>query len=242
MTEEIKDPMVYIWEKVPKTKEGFIHYLTGDIPYLYRNGFVDTNRFTFQQWAKAFDDCKQKDGSYLVSKDKFLSLKIYRYTGPVFKPFDAQKIREGEWTDEDLQKLFERSLKPSSTVTHEIFWKLIDTFKKKGSLKNGHLVIDAPFKIQLGYLVEKFPSPRRRLEKEVARLREERENQYRSSVQSRDSSVFVSGALASETKMDELQKLQGSAPLKKNQTPPLKISGPSLDIKKLRKPGKKISS
>ena len=70
--EDIKDPMEFIWDKVPKNKQGAIHYLPGDIPYLYRNGFVDSTRYTYDQWKKAFEDCKQDDDSYIVNKNKFL--------------------------------------------------------------------------------------------------------------------------------------------------------------------------
>src|SRR5690349_10807510 len=125
MAEDVKDPMEYIWDKVPKNKQGFIHYLPGDIPYLYNNGFVDSQRYTYEQWKSAFVDCLQSDGSYLVSKDKFMSLRPFRYVGNVFTPFDPKRVREGEWNDGDLKKLFERSIKPSSSISEEIYWNSI---------------------------------------------------------------------------------------------------------------------
>ncbi|MBI2339977.1 MAG: hypothetical protein HYU99_06405 [Deltaproteobacteria bacterium] len=240
MPQEIQDPMEYIWEKVPKTKEGFIHYLPGDIPYLYRNGFVDSTRFAYPQWKNAFDDCKQADGSYLVSKEKFMSLRPYRYTGPVFKPFDPNLVREGEWTDEDLKKLYFRSIKPSSGITEEVFWNSVKALKDQGLVKGGNLLVDATVKKQLAYLIERFPSPRRRLEKEVNRIREERETQARAISCDRDASGFVGGKLSSEAKVEDLKKLQSSAPVRAPvQTYP--DEAPAVDIKKLRKPGKKIT-
>ncbi len=243
MTEENKDPMDYIWEKVPKTAAGFIHYLSGDIPYLYQNGFVDTNRFSYKEWQQAFDDCKQADNSYLISKNKFLSLRRFRYEGPLFVPFDPYRVREGEWTDEDLKKLFERSIKPSSSITEDIFWNSVKALKDSGSLQNGKLLVDDTVKKQLAYLIERFPSPRRRLEKEVHRIREEREVELRKVSENRDSSVFVAGKLASETKLQEFKKLETASPsgASSKSDKPFKSSSEGIDIKKLRKPGRKIT-
>ena len=100
MPEEIHDPMEYIWEKIPKTKEGLVHYLPGDIPYLYFNGFVDAVQFPYEEWESAFDDVKQSDGSYLVGRDKFMSLRRFRYVGPLYNPFDAHRVRDAEALDD----------------------------------------------------------------------------------------------------------------------------------------------
>lgn len=241
MAEEINDPMEYIWEKVPKTTQGFIHYLPGDIPYLYRNGFVDAIRYTYPQWKEAFKDCLQKDGTYLVGKNKFLSLRKYRYNGPCFQPFEPSKVREGEWRDDELKKLYDLSIKPSSSVSEEVFWNSIKALKNQGLVQNGNLLVNKAVKTQLAYLIERFPSPRRRLEKEVSRIREERELQTKKVSKDRDTSLFVSGKLASETKLEDFKKLETSLPLKDNGSPAVTESAPTINIKSLRKPGKKIS-
>lgn len=229
--------MEYIWEKVPKTAEGLIHYLPGDIPYLYQNGFVDTRRFTYPQWKAAFKDCEQDDGTYLVSRDKFMSFRVYRYTGPVFQPFEPHRVREGEWTDADLQKLFDLSIKPSSGIPEDVFWNSVKALKDQGLVKGKNLLVDKATKTQLAYLVERFPSPRRRLEKEVARIREERETTYRETTKNRDASRFTAGKLASESKMEEFKGLQS-----KTEKPSKAVSTDAgISIKKLKKPSKKIT-
>jgi len=240
MAEEIKDPMEYIWERVPKTASGQIQYLAGDIPYLYRNGFVDTTRYTYQQWKAAFDDVLQDDGTYLVSKEKFMSLRVFRYEGPVFKPFEAARVREGEWSDEDLQKLFDRSIKPSSTVTQDIFWNSVKALKDQGFIQNGKLFVNQAVKNQLNYLIERFPSPRRRLEKEVNRIRADREAQINESKKNRDSSLFVVGKTSTENKMEDFRKLQTTTSVTAEDTA-VDPDAPTLDLKSLRKPRGKIS-
>jgi hypothetical protein len=241
MTTAHQDPMEYIWERVPKTKDGFIHYLPGDIPYLYTNGFVDTLAFTFQEWSAAFQDCIQPDKSYLIPKEKFLSLRTFRYEGPVFPPFDAQKVREGEWDDENLQKLYDLSIKPSSSIQKDIFWNSINSLKKQGFVQNGNLLINKAVKTQLAYLVERFPSPRRRLEKEVARIRKEQQAQFKDVNQSRDSSSFEEGKAVSEVKAEKFKELQAKAPIAPTLTSPdVVLKHEAIDIKKLKKPMSKI--
>lgn len=239
MSEAAQDPMEYIWERVPKNENGHIHYLAGDIPYLYRNGFVDTTIYTYQQWKSAFSDCLQTDGTYIVAKDKFMSLRKYRYVGPVFSPFEAQKVREGEWTDEDLQKLFDLSIKPSSTITQDIFWNSVKALKDQGFIQNNHLFVNQAVKNQLNYLIERFPSPRRRLETEVQRIRSDREAQIMAANESRDTSLFVSGKTSGESRLDDFKKLQSSTSI--TDDPAIDPEGPLLDIKSLKKPRGKIN-
>lgn len=244
MSENISDPMEYIWERVPKNAQGYIHYLAGDIPYLYRNGFVDSTRFTYEQWKKAFDDCLQSDDSYLVSKEKFFSLRLFRYTGPLYEPFDAKKVREGEWVDADLKKLFKRSIQPSSSITEDIYWNSIAALKKQGFVSpQGNLMVNKAVKTQLAYLIERFPSPRRRLEKEVSRLKKEQEEKEMDMAGKRDTSLFTTGKATSNIQAEKLEKFQSSQPVRAShvvKTTPLKKSGEEIDIKKLQKPRGKI--
>ncbi|HBF13415.1 MAG TPA: hypothetical protein DDW49_08555 [Deltaproteobacteria bacterium] len=236
-----QDPMEYIWERIPKTKDGLIHYLPGDIPYLYENGFVDTGRVTPQQWIQAFESYKQADGSYLLSKEKFLSLRVFRYEGPLFEPFDPYKVREGEWTDAQLKILYDQSIRPSTVVPEDVFWNSVAALKKQGLVKNGNLWADATTKKQLAYLVERFPSPRRRLEKEVNRLRKERESEYRQVTQKRDSSKFVEGKFASEKEAEKFKSLQSKTAKKQTNSKKTTTEASTVDIKKLRKPTRKIT-
>lgn len=242
MAEEINDPMEYIWEKIPKTKEGLVHYLPGDIPYLYFNGFVDAVQFSFEEWEGAFNDVKQEDGTYLVSRDKFMSLRRFRYVGPLYRPFDPQRLPEGEWTDEDLQKLYDLSIRPSSGITEEVYWNSIKALKGQGLVaNNGRLILNKAVKTQLAYLIERFPSPRRRLEKEVHRIRQEREAEYRSAVEKRDASIFMAGKLASEDKQERFQALQSAGHSTAAAVKKILPDKPGIDIKKLKKPPRKIS-
>lgn len=175
----VLDPMDYIWSKLPKSRaadgEAYIEYTITDLPYLYHNGFVDTQAYSLDDWLIAFIPFKQDNGSYRLNKEQFLNLRHYRYAGMIRAPFDPLRIREGEWTEEDLWKLYHLSIKPSSTLSEEQYGTMIATAKKKGRFVEGKFRLDRSFKTRLKQLVEQNPSPLRRLELRVAGERKKEE-------------------------------------------------------------------
>lgn len=245
------DAMEYIWGRLPKQKDGkTIRYLPGDLPYLYNNGFVDCVKFTLDQWQRAFAVFRQQDGTYVLNKEQFMAMRVFRYTGPTHEVFDAMKIRPGTWLDEKLKILYNKSIKIASTIPEDIFWTSVKAMKKSGLVDaQGNLFIDDRVKTQINYLVDRFPSPRRRLEKEVARLRKERDAHLSSNQKNRDASGFIVGKTGKESQLEDLRKLQSSATSQNTSvrdtiSQPVKTTGESLDLKSLRKgsaPSKIIS-
>ncbi len=172
MANQELDAMAYIWRRLPKQrgKDGveYIEYAADDLPFLYYNGFVDCATYTLEQWTKAFEPFKKAGGLYHLNERNFFSLRAFRYAGPVREPFDAMKIREGEWTEEELWKLYTLSISPSSHLTKGDFQDLLTQAQKKGAFKDGFFTIDAVFKARIGALIDKAPSPLRRLELRIA--------------------------------------------------------------------------
>lgn len=234
--EEFLMQSLYIWEKVPKTKEGFIKYIPNDLPYLYHNGFVDTKAHTYEQWVEAFQPCKQEDGTYLIDRDHFLNLTWFR-PRIVGKPFDPFKVPEKEWTDEHLGIMYKLRIYEGSEVSEDTFWKVIEALKKKGHQKNGNLYFNGEVKTTIFELIERFPSPARRLQKAVAEIRKKEEDKFRKGSATKTKSQFVSGQFESEKKLESFQQLQSkSAPIEEPEIDESK----TVDLKSLRRHSKKI--
>lgn len=236
------DAMEYIWERLPKNKDGkTISYLPGDPAYLYHNGFVDAIKYTFDQWLSALIPFKNKDSSgYTLDRRGFMMLKVFRYHGPSHEVFDPVKLRDGSWPNDELEYLYENSVRYSSTISRDIFWRSIDALKKKGFTdKSGQLLVNDVVKKQFEYLVEKFPSPQRRLEKEVKRLREERDEELSKHQSNRDASSFTIGTSQKEEELKKFKELEtAQKPATEKSTPD--DSGAVIDIRSLKKPTGKV--
>jgi hypothetical protein len=239
MTQPKFDAMQYIWERLPKEKDGkHVRYIKGDIPYLYYYGFVDTRKFALKQWQAAFEPFRQPDGTFLVNQAQFMLLRVYRYNEPVQEPFDPKKLRLGPWPHKELQFLFEKTLKKCTVIPDNIFWNSITALKKRGKVNaNNDLLIDEEVQKQFAYLIDRFPTPRRNLEKEVARLRQEKEKAQSVHQKNRDATVFTVGQSERDHKVDAFQKLQSSqsTPSPTRPAAPAPAAEPAgVDLKALR--------
>lgn len=237
-------PMEYIWDQIPKQADGSIRYLKHDLDYLYYHGFVHSRRFTLQQWKSAFAPYKQPDESYVLNKHHFLLLEPFRYAGMANEVFDPSKIKERAYTDAELRYLYDHAIHIASDVNIEAYWAYLNAFKTQGHVDaKGNLIIDNTVKTGLFILLEKFPSPRRRLEKEVLRIRSSRDAELQANQKHRDRSGFMVGQTGMETQQAALESLQSSTTKKSKQKmgdDDEKPAKDSIDIKKLRKPPKKF--
>lgn len=134
--------MEYIWQKVPKVlKDGqeYVTYAKTDLPYLYNSGLVDTKRYTFDQWEKAFADCLGEDGQYWVNHKKMIFLGMFRYSKAVGDPFDPLKLKTGKWPIDRLWRVYNNSVIPSCSLPPEFIKQKFDQiFRKKMSLKEAY--------------------------------------------------------------------------------------------------------
>ena len=160
--------------------------------------------------------------------------------GPSHEVFDPAKLRDGAWPDDELEYLYNNSVKYSSTITKDIFWRSVDALKKKGFTdKTGQLVINDVVKKQFEYLVEKFPSPQRRLEKEVKRLREDRDEEREKHQKNRDASGFSIGQSQKEADLEKFKELEGKSHVSTVSEKSDSV-GAVIDIKSLKKPTGKV--
>lgn len=72
------DPMEHIYVRVPKTRDGLICYAPTDVSYLYREGFVDQEEWSLEDWQDAMEPFRQSNNVYLLDHDDFLTLRPYR--------------------------------------------------------------------------------------------------------------------------------------------------------------------
>ncbi len=168
LIEKNKAFMESLWRSSHKEKNPspaclgeYVRYNPGDPKFLYSNGFVDEEKYSYADWESAFEKHKQPDNTYLFSKEDFIQLGKYKYAGRVKKPLDVMQLREG-WYELDHWKEFCLSaLFPSTILTADRYDEMIERAKGAGSIENGRIKIDAPAKLRLKELLDYYPSPRR---------------------------------------------------------------------------------
>lgn len=233
-----KEAMEYIWQRIPKQKDGnTIKYNKADLDYLYLHGFVDTRRFPIETWKKAFRKFAQEDGSFILNKDQFMALRLFRYQGQSDEVFDPFRIQEGPWPDNSLQKLYDKSIAKASELSEEAYWAFMNTLKERGHVNDdGHLMMSRTVQIGLKHLIDRYPSPRRRLELEVDRLKKEREGKIADNQKNRDSSGFAVGQSEKENKVKDYKNFLSTKSPHAQEKPVVDESAETIDLKSLKKP------
>ncbi len=157
--------MELFWDRLPKRPDDdHITLSQEDIDAMWESGIVDTKQYPITAWRDAFDVHRQADGTYVLSKEEFLSKETYRYKGEIMVPFDAMQINEGKYTDEGLNELFDASIAPSSSLSPAEIKKFLDDLKTLFREPNGLVKIGKEAKAQIRDMIEANPSPLRKLE------------------------------------------------------------------------------
>lgn len=242
LIEENRSDMETIWRRSPKEehlpphlKGEYVLYLATDPRYLYLSGFVDVKNFSYEEWENAFQNCKQPNGSYLISKDQFIALGKYKYSGPVKKPLDAMKIREGWYKLTDWHEFCVNSILPSTSLLSIDNLILMEKMARdQGKIVGDRIFVDKSDKLRLKQLFDEHPSPVRRREIAVAEAYEE----LVKSESERSKAAIVKTTFKKGQKLgDKDKKILKETLLKSAQitSPTNKEEPPTLSLKDLRK-------
>lgn len=165
------DPMEQIWEKIATpdaTGEKVVVYKgEQDLVFLYANGLVDADQYGLEEWVAAFADSRQKDGTYRLTHEQWMAKKKFRYNGPVHKPFDPQRLKDGEYTPEEFYGILKEELVPSTWLTEQSIPKVMKNYQAAGKFKDGKFVIDQALKDDFEKILRFYPSPLRILQIDV---------------------------------------------------------------------------
>ncbi len=214
MTDDLFDPMKFIWDGVsepstssPASPRVIKYRDRNDLEYLYKTGFVDTDKFTLKEWVESFKDSLQPNGDYILTESQWMKKGRYRYDGPIDAPFDPMEMREGSWNTQDLQKLVQEKLLPSLEVEEEFLTKSIFG-EKPPPVDRGLVMITHPFKINLQHLLTQRPTPRRLRELSLAQVKSKSDaSPSQAKTPLPQGSSFSQGPSSSQTTMDRLSKL-----------------------------------
>ncbi len=233
MSEMLK-AMEYIWERVPKNAEGLIQYSQADVDYLYYHGFVDIKRFSLKKWQEAVLPYRTSQGGYLFNKKQFLAMRYYRPIENVTPAFDATTLDEGYYTLEQMEEIYVDFIAPSSILKQDVYMSFIRELMNRGwKDESNHFRLDLASQSGLNILIENFASPQRRLQKEVARIKNERQSKQGDP----NYTGFSVGKSTIESQHDSYNKLKGTKSVDVNA---VLDEATAVSLKNLRKPSGKL--
>ena len=221
------NPMEELWERIAQPAEDGqkqITYKTDqDLVFLYANGFVDFRKYTLADWIKAFDDSKQADGSYQVTRPQWLAKERFRYAGPIGEPFDPQRLKEREYSEEEFAKILKAFVCPSTWIHEQNVPNIVAYFKKKQGLK-GKVRIDKGVKREFQESLDKIPSPLRILQLDVARFSKGKP------AKGGEKTAYQAGADAQRLAAERLAQLART-----KEAPAAPLETPAIPLKELKK-------
>ncbi|MBI2082900.1 MAG: hypothetical protein HYT76_04960 [Deltaproteobacteria bacterium] len=233
-----KDPMEELWDVVAQESDDGQKYIIYqnqyDLLYLYANGFVDFKKQTLEQWIKAFDDSKQKDGGYKVTKEQWLKKGSYRYSGPIGEPFDPDRLQEREFSEKEFEAVFKQFVCPSTWIPEANIPLILDHYRKQNKLVNGKIRINKEIKNEIRTALEKIPSPLRILQLDIASIQNKGRKGFPIPAATAQTG-YVPGMNIQKLAAKGLEQLSRRAPEPAAPVP----EGSTLTLKDLRKKGKK---
>ncbi len=230
--------MEFIWKKVSKIQKNekdYIRYLPDDIPFLYQSGMIDIVRIPFDEFKAFFDPLRGTDGAFYLDHDTFLQMGQFRYYKIVGKPFDPLQMRKGKYSIERLKRVFETSYLPSTSLNPNFIWDLFHNKICKDVDADGMVNVDEEMLKNLSRSLEQHPSPRRKLELDVAALQDTQIQELTQFNKPSEESTFTDKKDIKKSAIKGLDNLLVKS-TESVEDPNRKGTGEILDLKKLKKP------
>lgn len=228
-----------IWNRVSRlAKDGkkYIVFKTAhDLAYLYASGFVDSKKFTYQNWMDAFAASKLKEGSYLVTYDQWMEKAKYHYHGPVGEPFDPMQLEDRLYAEKEFIEILKKKVIPETIFDESQVGSFTNNLKAQGRFVNGQVNIDKEAKKFMLQFMNTYPSPMRVLRIQVQRMSKAKKGAIGAAQSQAQKSGFAVGQTAQQITAAKLDSLfQSGAATPPAATPASNAPG-GLSLKDLQK-------
>lgn len=199
-----------IWDKVaqpgPDGKKYVFFVNRNDLVYLFCTGFVDEARHTLHDWVDSFKDSLQENGSYMVNGAQWMDKARFRHSGPVGQPFDPLQLRDGKWSEQEIEAMIKTHLLPAVYFTEKELRAIWDEAKETFYL-NGSYHVTTEVKKDLRMMIDRYPSP--------AQVRAIGLAEVRAQASGKMGSGFAAGPAQSQVAAQRLADLLGNSAGKK---------------------------
>ena len=131
---------------------------------LYDHGFVDPRRLPKERWMDILKQLPEAEGRYAMGKGHLDKIAQFLYAGPIKRPFDPQRLKDGLRPTQWIQEMYQKVLKFETNIKQAEWNLLVREEINLNFMEKGQYNYDQDFKDFLSILLEERASPLRKLE------------------------------------------------------------------------------
>ena len=154
-----------VWDQLVPTEDPKVRLASEAwLEEVFSAGAVDSKRFRLPQWKAAFASLPKEEGGIQVSREQWVRLSKFLYPGKVKKPFEPPRLKDGPRPVAWLTELYQKVLRFETNLSFEAWKKLMADEVQPRFVKGERVLLNAALKAYLSALLDKNPSPLRKLE------------------------------------------------------------------------------
>lgn len=155
-----------VWEQMTPTDDPKVRLASSDwIAEIHAVGAVDGKRVRLPQWQAAFASLpKDEEGRFQVGVGEWARIGKFLFAGNIKKPFEPPRLKDGARPTDWLSELFQKVLRFETTLSFDAWKKLVAEQIQPRFVKGDRVQLNPALKALLGAILEKHPSPLRKLE------------------------------------------------------------------------------
>jgi hypothetical protein len=164
MTENIEIKEVFWKALVPGVDPGLAW--TDSILWsdLYDHGFVDPRRLPKNRWMDILKQLPSEKGNFALGREHVEKIAQFLYAGPIKRPFDPQRLKEGLRPRAWVQEMYLKVLKFETNIKQAEWNQIVQNLINPKFLEKEQYRFDQGFKDILSEFLSERTSPLRKLE------------------------------------------------------------------------------
>lgn len=131
---------------------------------LYDHGFVDPRRVPKKRWMDILKQLPSQGGRYAISPQHVEKLHPFLYSGPIKRPFDPIRLKDGPRPVHWIMEMYQKVLKFETDIKAAEWNAMVQNQLNPVFLEGDHYFLDQDFKEVLWEILEERASPLRKLE------------------------------------------------------------------------------
>jgi len=154
-----------VWSLLMPTQEPDTCLMPDELIFeIYQRGIIDSRRYRFDQWKAVFKDIPNKEEVYFVNKSHWPRLSSFFFQGPIKKPFDPKKLKDGPRPLSWLNEVYQKVLRFETSITFDNWRRIVSQHIQPRFVKNDQVFLRQEIRDLLAKILLDKASSLRKLE------------------------------------------------------------------------------